>query len=105
MKAYIRNCYHFLNSNPPHCAFINSESLLECLWLCHTSARSIDEGEILGKFESLGACWGSLSKKRQRILIRAVVELSLELEHAGFLSGVHAGAQIMSELTQKDHAE
>ena len=105
MNPYIRNSYHFLVSNPRNCDFINSESLLECLWLCHTAGHSIEETVILDKFESLDTCWASLSRKRQQILACTVAKLCLEFEHSGFLAGVRSGAQVVLELTQDSKNE
>lgn len=99
MNPHIATYYQFIKEQHKHNLKSSADSFLELLWQHYTIGHSIDCEKIRMHFESVVTTLSPLSQKRQRTLLRTVVDLCLEHERIAFIEGVQIGAQLAAEIT------
>ena len=75
-------------------------SLLEMLWYYYTTFYPINNDIFEDRIHALTPVLESLSKKRQRKLVNAVVRLCSEQEKAAFLAGLRVGVMLILEILE-----
>lgn len=99
MDAYIQRHYQFVKEHAKRTQSNNSPSILEQLWQSYSIGHTIDCENIRMHFQTVENTLSSLSQKRQRILLRTIIDLCLEHERIAFLEGIQIGVQLSEELT------
>ena len=99
MDAYIQRYYQFVKEHAKRSKSNNTLPILEQLWQSYSIGHTIDCESIRTHFQTAENALSSLSQKRQRILLRTIIDLCLEHERIAFLEGIQVGVQLAEELT------
>lgn len=98
MNTYISKFRQYVAENSPDNEIERIGALLELLGVHYRARNPIDIEELRDRFCSLEPILKSLSKKRERRLLRIMVDACDEYQCAAFQEGIRVGAQLVMEL-------
>lgn len=101
MNPYIQKLNIYLADNPPDYGCHDAHSLLEMLYFFYTEFNPIDNSAIKQHFRSLGQFFHHLTIEESDQVFNTVSDLLMENERLAFISGIHVGIRLESELNSK----
>lgn len=99
MQRYIGALQDYCRSYPP--SYGGAESLLEFLYWHYSEDNPIDSQKIRDGFAKLRSQFPHLSLQEFDPIFIMVSDLCVECGRLAFYEGLHLGAALMTELTEK----
>ena len=99
MNPYIKKLNAYFAENPPNYGYYDAHSLLEMLYFFYTEFNPIDNSAMKQHFRSLSQFFHHLTIEESDQVFNIVSSLLIENERTAFISGIHVGMRLESELS------
>ena len=98
MDSYIKNMKQYLCEQYMYCKGGETDSLLEQLWYFRAKNLPFDSEAVTERLDSLEPIINTLSQKRQRRLMRTIIELCEEHERIAYMEGICTSFRLLHEI-------
>ena len=98
MNPYIEKLKAYLKDRPVNCHWEDAQSILDLLCHIYVEQNSVDNSTITYHYRELDQLWDKFTMQEYNQLNAVVFDLCSEYMRQAFLSGVHVGFQLDTEL-------
>lgn len=102
MHSYTEKMKAYLAAKTPDYGYSDVHSMLEMLYNCYTTHNPIDSEHIRSLFREQGSILSKLHYHEVDRIFTITNDICAEHERVAFLEGLHVGARLTMELTERE---